>query len=626
MSFCRHACWSEPILNAVIRLLHPLPSQSALPRVAMAPKKEAAPPPPSGPGPDDVQFIEWSEEALAAEAFVLDSPFEDPAGCTLPVGLAAGEVSWRRPSEFLELAEDAEPPVIVQQPTLEEDAEPVPVPRVLPNVLAVAAGMAAEALPSVQWVTSCFQLVARQAALLEEDSFLWEAIYPKDEAGAPVYSASGKYAVRLWEQGCWRMVLVDDRMPFDANGAALVPASSSPLELWPMILAKALYKIAAPYTGGVSQDPSVLLRLTSWLPEVRPVYDDLGGFEAIAAALPPACECAIGALLPPDASDSLAEVGLQHGPLVTVCNARLLDDGERYLCLESHLMQWKGELRDTDEDSWSFELADALEWKRLQRLRIRAAGLPLHDFWLKLASFNAHFSAIVILHRPGCSRGRASKLRWATRMHIPHTHAPHHTPHATHVRNTTHARHNALCMDHAYTSHVHLWTTPIHMRAQTNTHGGSASQSRRSPRALRLLVRSPSPSSYPPHPPTPPKPTKPTQTHPNPPNPPSPRPLAVHASLGLAGATCAPPSTARSRATRAHLRRCSTCQATPRSRLCMCCSAWQRCPRRSRCRVQLMTSTTPRAYRRCRLAGASSRSPSRSGGPRACRSRCSSCR
>ena len=71
-----------------------------------------------------------------------------------------------------------------------------------------------------------------------------------------------------------------------------------------------------------------------------------------------------------------------------------------YVRLESELMQWRGPLRDTDEVSWSFELADLLDWKRLQRLRIVGAGYPLHDFWLGLDSLNEYFGTVLTLHRP----------------------------------------------------------------------------------------------------------------------------------------------------------------------------------------------------------------------------------
>lgn len=124
------------------------------------------------------------------------------------------------------------------------------------------------------------------------------------------------------------MVVVDDRMPFDSSGALLVPASASALELWPLLLAKALYKLSEPYAAGISQDPAVLLRLTGWLPEVVHISASLpaaSAWETLAAHLAPECECALGLLMPPDADAGLEDVGLCHGPLVAVKDARDVD-------------------------------------------------------------------------------------------------------------------------------------------------------------------------------------------------------------------------------------------------------------------------------------------------------------
>lgn len=45
-------------------------------------------------------------------------------------------------------------------------------------------------------------------------------------------------------QGCWRKLTVDDTIPFDEQDNMLLPASTNEAELWPMLLAKALIKLA----------------------------------------------------------------------------------------------------------------------------------------------------------------------------------------------------------------------------------------------------------------------------------------------------------------------------------------------------------------------------------------------
>ena len=57
--------------------------------------------------------------------------------------------------------------------------------RELPNVLAKSDEVPLESIPSVQWLTSCYQLVALQSELLDEGDFLWELIYPKHAETGP---------------------------------------------------------------------------------------------------------------------------------------------------------------------------------------------------------------------------------------------------------------------------------------------------------------------------------------------------------------------------------------------------------------------------------------------------------
>lgn len=45
-------------------------------------------------------------------------------------------------------------------------------------------------------------------------------------------------------QGCWRKIIVDDTMPFGEDENLLLPATTCQNELWPMLLAKAIIKLA----------------------------------------------------------------------------------------------------------------------------------------------------------------------------------------------------------------------------------------------------------------------------------------------------------------------------------------------------------------------------------------------
>ncbi|OWZ23080.1 Calpain-like cysteine protease C2 [Phytophthora megakarya] len=109
--------------------------------------------------------------------------------------------------------------------------------------------------------------------------FLWQAIYPQDSTGQPVYNPGGKYSVKLFVFGRWRRVDVDDKLPLDRDGNVVYLSSSMKSEIWPCLLVKALYKVANwlhPNLSKANEDVQtrtnimfqtlvqIVLALTSW--------------------------------------------------------------------------------------------------------------------------------------------------------------------------------------------------------------------------------------------------------------------------------------------------------------------------------------------------------------------------
>ena len=98
---------------------------------------------------------------------------------------------------------------------------------------------------------------------------LTNKLYPYDkQLGKPVLSSNGKYIVRLNFNGCWRKVVIDDRLPVSNTHRLLhVTDRRNPALLWPALLEKAYLKVRGGYDFPGSSSCSDLWTLTGWIPE-----------------------------------------------------------------------------------------------------------------------------------------------------------------------------------------------------------------------------------------------------------------------------------------------------------------------------------------------------------------------
>ncbi|NWR73225.1 ADGB protein, partial [Centropus unirufus] len=221
---------------------------------------------------------EWNEADINAEKWDLGKTgkdkhgknsishgFEDPEGkIKLPASLKVH--SWKRPCEFI----TNELPVVVSNENsfdLFSANE-----HILHSEL-------------MRWIISEIHALWRiynENALAKETSTLfwkpWEHIYALCKAikgHMPLYNSHGKYIVKLYWMGCWRKITVDDTMPFNEEDNLLLPSTTCQTELWPMLLSKAIIKLANTSMFKTAkremEEFTVLRTLTGWIPEVIPL-------------------------------------------------------------------------------------------------------------------------------------------------------------------------------------------------------------------------------------------------------------------------------------------------------------------------------------------------------------------
>ncbi|XP_063675398.1 androglobin-like isoform X7 [Bolinopsis microptera] len=232
---------------------------------------------------------EWDDASLANEKWDVPAKgksdraartpgtlFEDPEGLVLlPASLKVD--TWRRPGDYLgDKVDNSQAQTVVEDPD-----QTCRLNILIPNQGIFKQSELVRSI--ITQISLLYQTEAPCAPGLRTDGNVsgsdvwkpWHHLYPRSKPpnSFPVHSASGKYAVKLFWMGIWRKIIVDDQIPFDAEGKCLLPQCDNESELWLPILSKAIIKVASldfqsGYPDREFSEVSVIQMLTGWMPEV----------------------------------------------------------------------------------------------------------------------------------------------------------------------------------------------------------------------------------------------------------------------------------------------------------------------------------------------------------------------
>ncbi|KAF2827642.1 cysteine proteinase [Ophiobolus disseminans] len=258
-------------------------------------------------------------------------------------------------------------------------------------------------------VTSLCAAIAR--AERGHDQMLTNKLYPFDKhLGKPVTSTNGKYIVRLNFNGCWRKVVIDDRLPVASTHRLLhVIDRRNPALLWPALLEKAYLKVRGGYDFPGSNSCSDLWTLTGWIPEQVFLQE--------------------ADTVPGQLWNRIYNAFLYGDVLVTVGTGKMSSRQERELGLEGQHSYVVLDMKETDQDRLLLVKNPWVEgkgWKGPRPSGIAALdtstssggsknslesyhrdSVPTHDrphpttFWIGLEQVIQHFESLYLNWNPG---------------------------------------------------------------------------------------------------------------------------------------------------------------------------------------------------------------------------------
>ena len=167
----------------------------------------------------------------------------------LPLSALQAEVfhSWRRPHEILQQSRDSR--------------------DITPDTHRRTLDLVQDVITDCSVVASLCAVTARSE---RGNTDIWSSsVYPYDVAfKEPAASRNGKYVFRFHFNGCYRRVVIDDRLPSSRTSRALHVVDRNNSDVyWPALMEKAYLKVRGGYDFPGSNSGTDLWVLTGWIPE-----------------------------------------------------------------------------------------------------------------------------------------------------------------------------------------------------------------------------------------------------------------------------------------------------------------------------------------------------------------------
>ncbi|KAI9771823.1 MAG: cysteine protease [Geoglossum simile] len=258
-----------------------------------------------------------------------------------------------------------------------------------------------------QDVTTDCSVVASLCALAVRaerghSKLLCSIIFPYDQSKqVPLLSASGRYIFKLYFNGCFRKVVIDDRLPCSRTTRLLhVIDRNNPQLIWPALLEKAYLKVRGGYDFPGSNSGTDLGLLTGWIPEQiflqsddiipgqlwRRVYSSFHYGDVMATL-------GTGGL----ARREEAELGLASEHDYAVLDMKSIGH-HRLLLVKNPWSQgtvWKG-------TTYGSNMEPGMSWTEELRLELPGVDTPFPGtFWIDLNDVMQHFKSIYLNWNPG---------------------------------------------------------------------------------------------------------------------------------------------------------------------------------------------------------------------------------